>query len=111
MGCTFIDKLADSPDEKTNDRNVPTLKVVSALDGVRVIRLTFRDGEVLADHAAPKPILVMGQKGTLDFEVEDGEETKQFTLGPGTAVHVDAKQTHRLAATDGPATATLLILR
>ena len=61
-GCTFIDKLADYPDPRTNDRPVPTLKILAQRDGVRIVRLTFRDGDVLADHAAPVPILVLGQK-------------------------------------------------
>lgn len=88
----------------------PDISVLARTEGATVIRLSFRAGQVMKDHKAGKPILVVGQLGEVDFTVYDSSDAGATTrLAPGKAIHVDARVTHALsAATD--AVLTLLVL-
>ncbi|KAB1503197.1 hypothetical protein F7230_06585 [Corynebacterium sp. 320] len=101
-------------------RAVPTVKKVADLDGARIIRLTFRAGDVMADHQAPAPIVVLGQEGSIEFTVgassteapnssqQDPDSSHTVTLSQGSAIHVAAGQVHSLRAQE-PAQATLIL--
>lgn len=111
---TFISDLT-APKDVEGDRAVPQVKVEANVDGARVVRLAFQSGDVFADHKAPKPILVMGQQGRIEFTVWPGAEAEGtpeiVELTPGTAIHVPAHQLHALRSLgDAPAIATLILL-
>lgn len=118
-GWTYLDGLADAHPgtSKTTyehprtdgDRAKPNVSVLGKFDGTRVIRLSFRDGDVLADHTAAAPILILGQTGSINLTINDPAGVKHISLTPGTAVHIAPKVVHALTAA-GPATANLLVL-
>lgn len=83
----------------------PAIKRISKSDSETVVRMAFRAGQVMAEHMAAHPILVLGQTGAIDFTVADAT----VRLSPGTAIRVDARTPHSLRAdTDG--TVTLVII-
>ncbi|GAC70129.1 hypothetical protein [Gordonia soli] len=83
----------------------PDVGVRGRTPGATVIRLSFRAGQVMADHHANRPILVIGQRGEIEFTVGDAVTL----LLPGTAIGVDPQVGHSLRArTD--AVATLVVL-
>ncbi|HIW90167.1 MAG TPA: hypothetical protein H9870_00645 [Candidatus Corynebacterium avicola] len=114
---TYIDGLADAhPGIEKTDYEIPRTDITKAkpevdlrgvTDGARVIRLAFRDGDVMPDHHAAAPILIIGQSGAVEITVGGAEEP--VTLTPGTALHIAAKVAHSLTALE-PATVTLLVL-
>jgi quercetin dioxygenase-like cupin family protein len=136
-GWTFIDGLADAhPGTVKTDYDIPRTDYTQAKpaverlareDGATVVRLAFRAGDVMADHHAAAPILILGQAGTVEVSIHpdrpdspgspddsdtDGDHVDhvdRVTLYPGSAVHIAAGRVHSLRA-DGPATATLLVL-
>lgn len=87
----------------------PSVKVIGKVNGATVVRLAFRDGDVMADHSAKAPILIMGQTGSIDITVTEDGEVKHVTLEPGMAIHIDSNFPHSLTAQDA-ATATLIVL-
>lgn len=97
----------DGLDEIVGDADVPKpdVAMVAKTEGANVVRLSFRPGQVMADHRAPRPILVLGQRG--EVVVTIGDDT--LTLRPGSAIHIDAQVTHALRA-DAEAAVTLLVL-
>lgn len=126
-GWTFVDGLADAhPGTVKTDYDIPRTDYTQAkpaverlarADGTTVVRLAFRAGDVMADHHAAAPILILGQAGTVEVSIRrdptDGADSTDGTdsviLSPGSAVHIDAGRVHSLRA-DGPATVTLLVL-
>ncbi|MCJ7857510.1 hypothetical protein [Corynebacterium kalidii] len=123
-GWTFVDGLADAhPGTVKTDYDIPRTDYTQAkpaverlarADGTTVVRLAFRAGDVMADHHAAAPILILGQVGTLEVSIrrdpaETTDGTDAVTVSPGSAVHIDAGRVHSLRA-DGPATVTLLVL-
>ncbi|HIW96318.1 MAG TPA: hypothetical protein H9867_07540 [Candidatus Corynebacterium gallistercoris] len=91
--------------EHHTDRRIPEVKMAGVVDGARVLRLSFRAGDVMADHSASMPILIAGQAG--EIEVKVGEDS--FTLTPGTMLSVAANKVHSLSA-EAHAVATLIVL-
>lgn len=89
----------------------PAVERLARVDGTIVTRLAFRDGDVMANHTAAAPILILGQAGTVEVSVQrDGDGgTDLVTLSPGSAVHIEAGRVHSLRAEE-PATATLIVL-
>ena len=83
----------------------PDVSVLARRAGANVIRISFRAGQVMDDHTAGKPIVVVGQRGTIDFAIGD----EHVSLTPGVAVHVDAGVTHSLTA-ESDAAVTLILL-
>jgi quercetin dioxygenase-like cupin family protein len=127
-GWTFLDGLADAyPGIAKTDYERPRTDITAAkpevellgrASGAAVTRLTFRDGDVMADHRTAAPILLFGQAGTIDVTVtpagpadsaDSADDPVHLTLAPGTALHIDGGRVHSLTAT-GPATATLVVL-
>lgn len=120
-GWTYIDGLADAhPGTVKSDYDIPRTDYTQAkpaverlarVDGTIVTRLAFRDGDVMANHTAAAPILILGQAGTVEVSVQrDGDGgTDLVTLSPGSAVHIEAGRVHSLRAEE-PATATLIVL-
>ncbi|NLG44969.1 cupin domain-containing protein [Gordonia sp. (in: high G+C Gram-positive bacteria)] len=99
----FLTGLAAENTEDTGER--PKIKVLHRGESETVIRLAFRAGQTMPEHTAAHPIVVLGQRGRIDFTV--GGVTSD--LAPGTAIRVDARVTHDLVArTD--ATATLIVV-
>ncbi|MFW0783238.1 cupin domain-containing protein [Gordonia sp. CPCC 206044] len=93
----------DEPTTPSGDR--PQIEVLARTTGANVVRISFRAGQVMAEHRTARPILVVGQRGDVDFTVE-GETTR---LAPGVAIHVEPDVTHALAASTD-AVVTLLVL-
>lgn len=94
----------DAPnDDDTGAR--PAVARMHRSDTETLVRLSFRAGQVMAEHRAVHPIVVLGQRGRIDFTV-DG---RTVSLEPGTAIRVAANVPHGLrAVTDG--TVTLLVI-
>ena len=94
-----------------SDRAVPEVKLVEVREGVRIIRISFRPGDVMASHKAPGPIVLMGQTGAVAVQIgEEGDaDYGEVTLAPGAALHIDTGKVHSLNATE-QATVTLLLL-
>ena len=114
-GWTLVDGLldahpgtvpltGDAPHPRRH-RAVPAVKRLGALDGVTVVRLSFRAGDVMADHSAAYPVLVLGQSGRVEVTVTGDA----VTLTPGRALNIAAGRVHSLAATEA-STLTLLVL-
>lgn len=101
-GWSSLDGLAAGA-ESDGDR--PNVVRRGTFDGATVLQLTFRAGQVLADHSTAKPVLLLGQRGTITVTVA-GDERR---LGPGDAVHIDARVVHAVSA-DEPADMTLILL-
>ncbi|WP_207842966.1 XRE family transcriptional regulator [Williamsia soli] len=100
---TILDNLADL--DATVDGSAPSIHKVARTDGAAVVRIVFKPGQAMREHSAPKPILLVGQRGIIDLEI-DGITTQ---LVPGTAVHIKTRVRHALTASE-PAAMTLLIL-
>ncbi|MGB3605123.1 cupin domain-containing protein [Gordonia sp. (in: high G+C Gram-positive bacteria)] len=83
----------------------PWVKRIHKSDSETVVRLSFVAGQVMAEHMAVHPIIVLGQFGEIDFTVQG----TTVRLQPGTAIRVDARTKHELTAvTDG--TVTLIVI-
>lgn len=96
---SYLTGLAETNADGTGDR--PKITVLHRGDSETVIRLSFREGQVMREHSAAHPIVVLGQSGRIDFTVEGVTNE----LREGTAVRVDTRIPHELTArTDGAAT-------
>lgn len=100
---TAITGLADVADGPRTDR--PLVDVRARLDGATVVRIAFTGGQTMPDHQAAHPILIVGQRGSVDVTVA-GTTT---AVTPGVALHIAARVRHELRAAD-PAAVTLLVL-
>lgn len=106
----------ERPHQRTG-RAVPAVKSLGKLDGVTVVRLAFRDGDVMAEHSAAWPILIMGQVGRVEVTVGEAGENSEagedngntVALLPGQALNIGAGIVHSLTATEA-STVTLLVL-
>lgn len=87
------------------DAPAPQITPMGRVTGTTVVRLSFHAGQVMADHKAGHPIIVLGQSGEIRFTV-DGEE---ISLQPGTAVHVEAGVVHALTAVTDAAVSLLIL--
>lgn len=74
-------------------------------DGFRLRHLAFDAGAELAEHVAPRPILVHVLDGSIRFTVEGTEHT----MARGAVIHVPANVPHALVA-DEPSHVLLLLL-
>lgn len=83
----------------------PHIKVHSRVDGATVVRIAFTGGQTMPDHQAAHPILIVGQRGSVDVTI-DGTTT---VVTPGVALHIAAQVRHELTAAD-PAAVTLVVL-
>lgn len=100
---TVIEALADL--SAVADGSAPSVHTIVRTDGAVVVRIVFQAGQAMREHSAPRPILLIGQHGTIDLEI-DGTTTQ---LVPGKAVHIKTRVRHALTASE-PAAMTLLIL-
>ena len=106
-GWTYLTHLdAEHSQPQGEGRAVPEVRIQERLGHASIVRISFRKGDVMADHHAPAPIMVLGQTGEVEFDV--GGET--LLIKPGTAISVDANVSHELRAVDGPATVTLVLI-
>lgn len=119
-GWTLVDGLLDAhpgtvplagdAPHRRRDRAIPAVKKLGTLDGVTVVRLAFRAGDVMADHSAVYPVLVLGQSGRVEVTVAGrGEGDATVVLTPGRALNIVARRVHSLTATEA-STVTLLVL-
>lgn len=108
---SLIDSLGQAHSGGPTDRAVPEVKLLEVREGVRIIRIAFRVGDVMASHKAPGPIVILGQTGEVDVHIgEEGDPgAGDVTLRPGSALHIDTGKVHSLFAGE-PATVTLLLL-
>lgn len=107
----LIDSLGSAHPGGSTSKDVPEVKLLDVREGVRIIRIAFRAGDVMASHKAPGPIVILGQTGEVDVRIGDegDPEVGDVTLRPGSALHIDSRKVHSLFA-NGPATVTLLLL-
>lgn len=101
----YIEGLQASKPTDAQSRDRPEVKVLGRHEGATVVRLAFSAGDVMPDHNAAWPILVIGQTGRVEFSAEG--ETQ--VLVPGSAVHLGAGIVHELVAHED-STVTLVIL-
>lgn len=105
--------LAGDRPHQRRERAIPAVKKLGELDGVTVVRLAFRADDVMADHSAVWPILIMGQSGRVEVTVagpdNTGKDATTVELTPGAALNVTARRVHSLTATEA-STVTLLVL-
>lgn len=100
---TFVSGLAAPNDEDTGDK--PAIKRIHKSDTETIVRLSFRAGQVMREHMAVHPIVVLGQTGDIEFTVDGA--TVHLELG--SAIRVEARTPHSLRAqTDG--TVTLIVV-
>jgi quercetin dioxygenase-like cupin family protein len=97
---TGLDEVIDSGTDR------PKIDLVAKVAGANVVHLSLRSGQVMNDHRSATPIVVIGQRGLIEFTV-NGERVE---LSPGTAVTVAAGVLHKLVAVEDSA-ATLLIVK
>ena len=66
-------------------RAVPQVTKVAELEGATVVRLSFRAGDTMANHKAPRPILVLGQTGSVTFTI--GDAVTRMLVSPSMKSH------------------------
>lgn len=85
--------------------DAPDVKLRQRTDAARIIQITFAAGQSMPGHNAPRPIVLLGQRGTVALEI-DGDAV---TLGPGRAVQIAERVPHSLTAvTDADVTLILV---
>lgn len=88
-------KAGDAPDVRLRQRT----------DAARIIQITFAAGQVMPGHNAPRPIVLLGQRGTVSLEIDGAT----VVLEPGGAVQIDERVPHSLTAvTDADVTLILV---
>lgn len=106
-GWAYLTQLdAEHSQPEGKGRAVPEVRIQEKLGHASVVRIAFRKGDVMANHHAPAPIMVLGQTGEVEFDVA-GET---LLIKPGTAISVEANVSHELRAVGGPATVTLILI-
>ncbi|GAA1081954.1 cupin domain-containing protein [Tsukamurella spumae] len=101
-GWAAVDGLATGT---AKDGDTPDVSLRQRTDAARIIQLTFAAGQSMPGHSAPRPIVLLGQRGTVTLEV-GGDET---LLEPGRAAQIDARVPHSLTAvTDADVTLILV---
>src|SRR5699024_1268407 len=79
-GMTYLCQLDAEPRQPAGEgRAVPEVRSQERLGHAAVVGIAFRKGDVMADHHAPAPIMVLGQTGEVEFDV--GGET--LLIKPG----------------------------
>lgn len=96
-------RFADS--ESARHRAIPDIRRLAALAGVTVVSIGFRAGQMMADHQARHPILLIGNTGQVTIRVD----SEDVMLVPGMTLHIDSAVTHSLVA-QSDAELTLLVL-
>lgn len=87
-----FDVLVDAPSPIEGD--APAVKRLVTADGVNLIAVSFKAGQVLDDHRCAHPITVQCLRGEVTFQAGDHHET----LTPGRIAHLPAQITHRVEA-------------
>lgn len=101
-GWADIDGLATGT---PNAGDAPVVKLRQRTDAARVIQITFAAGQSMPGHSAPRPIVLLGQRGRVTLEI-DGDTV---ALEPGSAVQIDERVPHSLTAvTDADVTLILV---
>ncbi|GAA0958205.1 hypothetical protein [Actinocorallia libanotica] len=90
--------VTDTTAWEPRDGDVPHIQRLLRGEGLTLIRLSFREGQVLDEHRAPGPILISGVSGAIDLDVITGSQTTRHLLEPGTTLHLDTGVLHRLTA-------------
>lgn len=89
-----FDVVADAPEAIDGDR--PAVARLATADGVNLIAMRFRAGQVMDDHRAAHPITVQCLSGHIEFTVGDHVEK----LVPGRIAHLPAMVPHRVEAVE-----------
>ncbi|WP_143965802.1 cupin domain-containing protein [Gordonia zhaorongruii] len=100
--AAYLTGLAATNDDAGDQ---PAIKRLHRSDTETVVRIAFREGQVMREHMAAHPILVLGQTGAIDFTV-DGST---YRLEPGSAIRVGARVKHALHAISA-GTVTLVVI-
>ncbi|WP_336670946.1 cupin domain-containing protein [Tsukamurella sp. USMM236] len=83
----------------------PDVRLRQRTDAARIIQITFSAGQSMPGHSAPRPIVLLGQRGTVTVEI-DGD---MVALESGRAVQIDERVPHSLTAvTDADVTLILV---
>ncbi len=101
-GWEEIDGLATGT---AQEGDAPVVHLRRRTDAARIIQITFAAGQTMPGHSAPRPIVLLGQRGTVTVEVDGAV----LTLEPGRALQIEQRVPHSLTAvTDADVTLILV---
>lgn len=80
------------------DGGLPNAERLLRGPGLNLVRISFRQGQILEEHRAPGPILVHCVVGTIDLDVTIATGKKTHHLESGTVLHIAGGCPHRLTA-------------
>ncbi|MFD4353666.1 XRE family transcriptional regulator [Nocardia sp. NPDC058518] len=80
------------------DGDQPNAQRILHGPGITLVRISFRQGQVLEEHRAPGPILISCVSGVIDLDVTSGATTQAHRLEPGTTIYISGGDPHRLVA-------------
>ncbi|MGV9411615.1 cupin domain-containing protein [Nocardia sp. NPDC003693] len=66
--------------------------------GLTLVRISFRAGQVLAEHRAAGPIFITCVSGEIDLDVTAVSGTTSHVLEPGSVIHIEGGDPHELRA-------------
>ncbi|MFE3545751.1 cupin domain-containing protein [Nocardia sp. NPDC059177] len=90
--------VTDTTTWQPKDGDLPNIQRLLAGPGITLVRLSFRQGQILDEHRAPGPILISCVAGIIDLDVTSGAATESHRLAPGTTIYLAAGDPHRLEA-------------
>ncbi|RDI55303.1 cupin domain-containing protein [Nocardia mexicana] len=96
MTSTLI--ATDTSAWQPRDGAAPNAQRLLRGDGLTLVRISFREGQVLEEHRAPGPILIHCLSGTIDLDVTTRAGNESHRLDAGTVIHIAGGDPHRLAA-------------
>lgn len=91
MSTTLV---TDTTAWQPKDGPAPHAQRLLAGPGITLVRISFRQGQVLDDHRAPGPVLITCVSGEIDLDVA-GEA---HHLEPGATIYLSGGVVHRLVA-------------
>ncbi|MFB7878374.1 MULTISPECIES: cupin domain-containing protein [unclassified Nocardia] len=90
--------VTDTTAWQPRDGELPNIQRLLAGPGITLVRLSFRQGQVLDEHRAPGPILISCVSGVIDLDVTAGGAVEAHRLEPGATIYLAAGDPHRLEA-------------
>lgn len=78
----------------TYKEDKPNVEVILETEFTKEVRLTFKEGQIMKSHKAPRAIIVQVLEGKIDFEVEN----TVYQLSKGDFITLKAAIVHELKA-------------
>ncbi|MEU0539684.1 cupin [Nocardia sp. NPDC005978] len=66
--------------------------------GLTLVRISFRAGQLLDEHRAVGPIFITCVSGVIDLDVTTAAGTTSHVLEPGSVIHIEPGDPHKLLA-------------